>query len=96
MTVIYEQGDKDDNLQARVAGVRQYAPEEIAPVQPQEDRRRVVTGDITRKEIKLTGKPHDINRLRDACDRALKAAAERGNFEETYLIHVDPPQEDER
>lgn len=61
-----------------------------------EERRQVITGNITRKEIKLVGKPHDINRLMAACNDALKTAAERGNFNETYLVHADAPHEEDQ
>lgn len=98
---------KLNNMLGRVAPgdpnpVNEYGDRIQAPRRPVEDeteqpeRRNVITGDITRRGIRLRGRPHDINRLMQACSEALKAAEASGSHDEVFLIAVDPPHEDER
>jgi len=52
--------------------------------------------DIHRKELHLTGTPHDINRVAQACIDALRSFANEGtDFNQQYTVVVQPPQTDE-
>lgn len=62
----------------------------------QEERRNSITGNITRREIRLVGKAHDINRLRTACDNALKQAEARGDLDSEYVVSAAAPAENEQ
>lgn len=88
-TMIHDLGESDSSVDVVVAppGTTQ---------QQQEERRQSITGNITRREVRLVGRAHDINRLRTACDIALKEAENHGDLDGEYVVYADAPQEDEQ